>query len=203
MTGTEDRELTEWQAEWRADGRENRPAPPDSPDSADPIQALRRRVRRRTIGLAWITAGELAFTGGILALLAVAARRTAAPFDLAAIASLGLLAVAAQVWALWNRRGLFRAQGESAVAFVEFSILRARRRLLSVRFGAALLAAETLVFLVWFGGKIPVRIGLAFGLLAVCVAVGAAALALLARYSRAELAALLRLKEEVSSEPRD
>ncbi|HEV7671600.1 MAG TPA: hypothetical protein VGS22_24025 [Thermoanaerobaculia bacterium] len=164
---------------------------------SDPLAALRRRLLRRTLGLVLLTAGEIVFSAGILTLLAAAARRTPTPLDLAAFASLALLAIGAQAWALWNRRGLWRAHGESALVFVDFSILRCRRRLRSVRFGVGLLAAETLVFLFWFFLNPAAWSGFALGLLAACVAVTALVLALFARYSRAELDALSKLRDEI------
>ena len=206
MTAIEDRELADWQADWQGAkgtaGPETLGGSVASPEIAgtDPIATLRRRLRRRTIGLALVTAGEIAITAGILTLLAVVARRSPRPLDLVMIASLALVGIAAQAWALWNRRGLWQAHGESALVFVDFSILRCRRRLASVRFGAGLLAAETLLFLLWFFLNPAAWSGLALGLLAACVAVTALVLTLFARYSRRELAALLKLRAEIVEE---
>lgn len=214
MTAIEDRELADWQADWQGDrspgALEHFGGSDVSPkatgpttatiDSTDPIAALRRRLRRRTIGLALVTATEIAITAGILTLLAGVARRTPPPLDLVMIASLALLGIAAQAWALWNRRGLWQAQGESALAFIDFSILRCRRRLNSVRFGAGLLAAETFLFLLWFFLNPAAWSTFALGLLATCVAVAATALALFGRYSRRELTALSKLRAEVAGE---
>lgn len=204
MTAIEDRELADWQADWQGDPGAATPETLGggvvSPEIAgtDPIAALRRRLRRRTIGLALVTASEIAITAGILTLLAMVARRSPPPLDLVMIASLALLGIAAQAWALWNRRGLWQAHGESALVFVDFSILRCRRRLNSVRFGTGLLAAETLLFLLWFFLKPAAWSGFALALLAACVAITATALALFGRYSRRELAALLNLRAEVA-----
>lgn len=204
MTAIEDRELADWQAEWQGNRGTVSPevagVSTAAPGSTDPIAALRRRLRRRTIGLALVTASEVAISAGILFLLAVVARRSPTPLDLAMIASLALVGIAAQAWALWNRRGLWQAHGESALVFVDFSILRCRRRLLSVRFGAGLLAAETLLFLLWFFLNPAAWSGLALGILATCVAVAATTLALFGRYSRRELSALLKLRAEVAGE---
>ncbi len=200
MTAIEDRELAEWQVVWQGEvdhGKTEGVFHPTAAGRSDPLAALRRRLRRRTLGLVLLTAGEIVFSAGILTLLAAAARRSPTPLDLTAFASLALLAIGAQGWALWNRRGLWRAHGESALVFVDLSILRCRRRLRSARFGAGLLAAETLVFLLWIFLRSGDWSRFALGFLAACVAVTALALVLLARYSRAELGALSKLRNEI------
>lgn len=194
-----DGELQAWMGAWQS-------GPGPGPEVR---RALQRRVRRRSLGLKALAAGEVLFAAAMLAfLLRIAAFSRRLPDTLAMLA-LALLVVGAVGWSLWNRRGLWRPSAETSRAYLALSLARCRRRLRGLRFGWVLLAAEVAVFLPWIGWRIwregpadPVLASYLWGYLLLVLLVGVAAvvLALLARYSRRELRALEELEVAMEGE---
>lgn len=197
MTET-DLELREWMDAWQ----EAEAAPP-----AAARDALLRRVKRRTLGLALLAASEAVLSAGVLVFLTWLVRRSPYPVDWALAAGLALLTVGILAFSLWNRRGVWRAPAETTAALLAFSLRRARRRLRGLRAGWALLGVELALFVPWIWlrlveatGAPPAGADLAwsYGFLAVWIGGAAAVLAALGRWTRREIARLENLRRELS-----
>jgi hypothetical protein len=184
-------ELSAWMDDWRAEESGPTAAPAD-------IDALLRRVKRRTLGLKLLTAGEVLLVTAALVYVTVFALHHPHPLDLAAMSSLGLLAVGALLFSLWNRRGLWSPLAETTAAYLALARTRVQRRREALRAGRWLLIGETAVFIPWIWHRLHLGAGqpsaldyaLAYGYLAFVVAVTAAVLAWLERWTRRELAEL-------------
>jgi drug/metabolite transporter (DMT)-like permease len=193
----EDEELRAWMDDWRF----SEPADPGA--AADPA-AILRQVKRRSLGLKLLTAGELLFVASVLVVLTLFTLRHPDPMDVAVMAGLSLLALGAVAFTLWNRRGLWSPAAETTAAYRALSRARARRRQEALRAARWLLLAETALFLPWIWHTLhtgpqpprPFHYAMAYGYLALVVGAMAAGIAWLERYTRRELAAL----EEGSSE---
>jgi len=131
-------ELRVWMDDWRA----------GEPGLTDP-DAILRRVKRRSLGLKLVTAGELLLVAAALYFLTRFALSHPTPMDVTAMAALALLSVAALVYSLWSRRGLWTPAAETTAAFLDLTRRRARQRCEALRQSRWLLAAETAVFLPW------------------------------------------------------
>lgn len=190
MNGS-DRELDELMNDWQA------AEAAVVPDTA----AILRQVKRRSLGLKVVTLSEIAIVTAALTGLTLFAVHHPDPFDVAAMAALGLLAVGALAFALWNRRGQWRPTAESTAAYLAIARSRARRRRTALRFSRWLLAAETAVFIPWIAYTLRTgqadRSGWlsAYAFLALIVGVMSVAVVVLERWTRREMAALVEVEE--------
>jgi hypothetical protein len=188
----EDQELSAWMDDWQT-GKPGNPIDPP----LDPTVLL-RQVKRRSLGLKLLTAGELLFVVCTLAALALAALRDPSPVNVAVLAGLAFLALGAVAFSFWNRRGLWSPAAETTAAYLALTLARARRRREGLRAARWLLAAETALFLPWIwhilhtAAAAPgaLRYLLAYGYLALVVGSMAAGIAWLERRTRRELKAL-------------
>lgn len=138
------------------------------------------RVRRQTLGM-WLVAGlEAALTLVLLWWSVELVRAGVDLFETALVATLWAFWVIAAVFAYGNRRGAWRAAGESTRAYLEIALDRARRRRRTARFVVWLLAAEVVAFLAllaWRATISPLATGTVFGALALLAALSAVYLA--------------------------
>lgn len=199
MSSLPDRELETWIADWQ-----------EEPElGAEVREAIHRRVRRRGVGLALLTAFELAFAAAMLVFLLRFALTHPHPSDVATMSGLSLLVVGALAFGVWNRRGVWRPSAQTTAAFLDLAIVRCRRRLRSVRFGYGLLATEVVLFVPWLGFHLATDppgaswltgpLG-AYGFLAAVAGVALAALLVLGRGARRELAALNELRRATAQD---
>jgi len=186
----EDHELSAWMDDWQSE---------EPRTATDPVldpAAILRQVKRRSLGLKLLTAGELLLAAGALAGLTLFALRHPDPIDVAVMASFCLLTLAALAFALWNRRGLWKPAAETTAAYLALARNRARRRQEALRVAWWLLAAETALFIPWIwhtlhadgGHPGPLSYVLAYGYLALVVGTMAALLVWLQRWTRRERA---------------
>lgn len=199
MIDRDEAELRAWAADWRADDEA-------APDAAE----VRRRIRSSSRRQAAFTAGEFAVTIAALALVAWQAARTPAMWNVTAMAALGVLAVAALAFTLWNRTGTWRPAAESASAHLELLALRLRRRLRALRVGLYLLAVEAVVLAGWLWfllGERVARTGVPastlryvvhFALLAAWIGLFAAVCVWLMRRTRRQLREVSRLRADLA-----
>ncbi|HEX3527957.1 MAG TPA: hypothetical protein VH988_12905 [Thermoanaerobaculia bacterium] len=188
----EDHELSAWMDDWQSE--EPRSATGPALDAA----AILRQVKRRSLGLKLLTAGELLLAAGALLGLTLFALRHPDPMDVAVMASFCLLTLAALAFALWNRRGLWKPAAETTAAYLALARNRARRRQEALRVSWGLLTAETVLFIPWIwhalhtDGRHPGSLSytLAYGYLAFVVGAMTALLAWLERWTRRERARL-------------
>jgi len=134
-----DDELLAWRTDWQA---ETAPTP-------EVLEAICRRVRRQSRGMALLLAGELLLAAGALVFLIRFALRHPDPVDVATMAGLCLLTLWATACSLWLRRGLWKPETETTAAFLALSVGRARRRLRSLRASWWLLGGEVALFIPW------------------------------------------------------
>lgn len=171
-----DDELREWRDAWQAD-----PEP-----ASEARDAIRQRVKRKSLRMALAATFEILFALGMLAFVIWSALRDPAPINAGAMACLALLILWAVGCSLWYLRGTWRPSSETASAFVALSLLRCRRRLRAVRAGWWLLVLELAVMIPWIVLNVKARAA-AFGLLAVLTVLVSAFLVVAERKTRREL----------------
>lgn len=194
-----DPEMENWAAAWQA-------APPQSLEPE--VEALRRRVERRSRWLVLETVSEALISAAALGLLLRAALAEPAAWNLATMAGLALLIVWIWIFALWNRRGLWRPEAATLAAHLEISLRRGHRRLRGLRAGWWLLAGEAFLLVPWLWRANQSR-GLAsatadflwggIALAGLC-ALASAILLLLGRRARREIVELEALRRSFSAE---
>jgi hypothetical protein len=174
-------ELSVWMDDWRA----------GEPGLTDP-EAILRRVKRRSLGLKLVTAGELLLVLAALTFLTRFALSHPTPMDIAAMAALGLLSVAALAYSLWTRRGLWSPAAETTAAFLDLARRRARQHQEALRAARWLLAGEILIFIPWIWHRLHTAAALlqGFGFLALVAGIASAVLVWLERRARRERAEL-------------
>ncbi len=134
-----DLELREWRAAWRDAAPEAPPIPDD----------LRRIVRRGDRRLVLVTLGEVLLTVASIAVAIVFVRAEPNAPRIVWAAAVFALFAATWTFAIVNRRGTWRANGESVRSFVELARERCERKLRALRFVVALLAVEVLFLAGW------------------------------------------------------
>jgi hypothetical protein len=182
-----DPELSNWIEQWR---EQSTPAPP-------PATLLARRVRRRTLGLYALAAGELVLTAWVCVFMAWVLRRSAGWPDHLAMAGLAAASLGALAFTFWNRRGVWRSSASTTLEFLAFSLLRCRRRRRSLRFGWWLLAFEVAVLGSWLAHRGAGVQG--YALLAAVAGAVALVLSWLGRRTRREIAELAAMSRETEA----
>ncbi len=190
-------DLARWREQWREES---------VPPRFD-LARLRRRSRRRTVGLvAYLGLSALVGAVGCGLLFAVALR-SGHPIDWA----VGLGLVALVVWALQfevrSLSGLWRPAEETPAAFLDLAVERCRRWLRVVRFAWGFLALEVLLLIPWILLRLGERAATrpltqadwlsAFGLLGGLVTAMVLALLLGRRWAHRRLEALGALRESL------
>jgi len=197
-----DLELAAWREAWQTPERPAKSAYPANPPNPPKIGAeelavsLRRQVRRRSLGLRWMTAGEAALTLTAIVVLEKLARSLGSPLDLFTLTTFAVLAACAFGFSLWNRWGIWRPSAESTAAYLELSLQRCRRRVRGLRAAWGLLALEVVLYLPWIGHRLRLKGETephvsaawgAYGFLALVAAIAAAILLVLGRRTRREI----------------
>jgi len=148
---SDESELARWRAQWTDDSAW---VPTDLDRETDPVDRLRRRIRRRNLMLLALTATEIVFVTAIGGLMIRLSRKADGWLTAATLLSLGLISVAALAFALINRRHeLSGPRGVTTADHVAYLLARCRRRQREIRFGWGLLLAEVLLIGVWLVGR--------------------------------------------------
>ena len=126
-------------------------SPPE--DRLDALR-LRRRVRLQGLGLFLLAGIEILLAAAALIYLTSLTLASPRPSILVGTAAVFLFLAMAFAFSFWNRRGLWRAHGESTSAFAELWHRRCLGQLRTVRFTWALLAAEVIFLAAWFPWQI-------------------------------------------------
>lgn len=134
---------------WRSDASE----PPSC------RQAIRAGVRRQTLAM-WLVAGmELLLTVGLVWWSSGVLAAETDAWTISLLVTLWTFWAVAVGYAYWNRRGGWRAEEETTLAYLRVSMGRARRLLRTSRFVLWLLAAEVVavgIFWAWRDVVAPV-----------------------------------------------
>lgn len=181
-----DDELRSWQSAWQQERID--------------LSALHARARRDDRRHRLLAVAEYAATGGLLAgsLLFAAWRNTADVW--AWLAAVWLLGVPALVFAWWNRRGLWGRAGLGARQHLQLALRRCERGLRALRVAWGLLAASTVLVLLFafgiVGGGARAQ-GAMLAWLALFVAVHVVVMGVMQRRLHARRAAVARLLHEL------
>lgn len=122
-------------------------------DAGVDAQPLRRAVSAHRRWLVIATLGEVLFAAALMWLTWVVLREGVTGWRIIWAISVWFFAAVAYAFVWWNRRGTWRAAGNSVSDFVRLTRLRARRQRLSLRFALGLAVAESVVVvaqLLWF-----------------------------------------------------
>ena len=111
----------------------------------EPDPELVRRVRRHTRAMILVTAAEVLVLAGLAAFTVVLLRRGIDGAQAVLLALLWGLAVAAEVFALLNRRGSWRADAADAASYLVLAERRARAKLRVARAVIILALAQACV----------------------------------------------------------
>lgn len=137
-----DREWADLARDWQGDTQ--LPAAP-----IDIPRDIRRKVQRFSWGLVALTVFELTFLGLALAFLTLRAWQQPHPLEITTAIAVWALSVVAMGFTLWNRRGTWRPEAETARAFLKLSHKRCVRKLIGVRYAWRILAVEIVLFVPW------------------------------------------------------
>lgn len=145
--------------------------------SQEPVDAgvLRRVVRAHRRGLLAATAGEIVLAIAFAWLSYAVLSDGVELWTIVWVATLWIFMTVAVAFAWWNRRGTWRALGDSVVEYVRLTRVRAERQRRSMIFGLALFAVEVVAVvaqLQWFDRLTPLAVVLLGGA-AIIVAVWA------------------------------
>jgi hypothetical protein len=129
----------------------------------EPVDAglLRKVVRAHRRGLVAVTVGEIVLAIAFAWLSYAVLRDGVEPWTLVWVATLWIFMAAAVAFAWWNRRGTWRALGDSVADYVRLTRVRAERQRRSMIFGVALYVAEVVAVvaqLQWFDRLTPFAI---------------------------------------------
>lgn len=131
---------------WQSENAEEASPPPLS-------EEVRRRIRRKVklygIGLILLTVSEVVVNVGLLAWMLPKILEQRHPVDFVGFAGVLLLFAVAIVFSFWNRRGTWWPAAESTRTFVDLSIERCRRKLLTLRYCPGFLAVEMVFVAIW------------------------------------------------------
>ena len=138
MNANDDRELTEWAADWQA-------AEPDLASSDQIRQYVKRRGRLVRV---WM-ATDFVIGTGVLPILAYLAWFAESAIERMAMIALASITVAAVGFGWWNWRGVLRSSATSVAEYAAISAERLRRMRMAWRLGWVVLAAQVVVFTIW------------------------------------------------------
>ncbi len=124
--------------------------------ASGPVDAapLRRKVAAHRRRLIAATVGEILLVASFAWLSWLVAGDGVEPWEVVFLTTLWGFTLLAGAFAWWNRRGTWRALGESVEEFVRLTRLRAERQTRSIDFSLGLFAAEAVIIvaqLAWFG----------------------------------------------------
>ena len=123
-----------------------------SPQAID-ADALKRVAAAHRRRLVLNSLGEVAFIIGLAWLTRVVLRDGIEAWELVWTVTLWAFMAAALAFAWWNRRGTWRALGDSVADYIHLTRTRAERQRRSLWFGIALFVAEVVVIIAqlkWF-----------------------------------------------------
>lgn len=147
MSGTD----TEWNDLIDAWQSESVDEAAPAPLSDEVRRRIRRKVRRHGIGLILLAVTEVVMCVGLLAWLLPKMLERQRPVDFVGFAGVLLLFAVALGFSFWNRRGTWWPAAESTRTFIDLSIERCRRKLLTLRYCPWFLAAEVAFLAAWGG----------------------------------------------------
>lgn len=131
---------------WQSENAEEASPPPLS-------EEVRRRIRRKVklhgIGLILLAISEVAVSAGALAWMLPKILERQHPVDLVGFAGVSLLFAVSLAFVFWNRRGTWWPAAESTRTFLDLSIERCRRKLLTLRYCPGFLAVEVVFIAIW------------------------------------------------------
>lgn len=141
--------------------------------TGDLARTVESRQRRGTQRL-WLIAGlETLIVAGIVVFTATTLLRGPNTFEIVYLIALWVVLVVALGFAIENRRGLWRPDGESTADYLSLCEERARRKLRTAHFVLQLVLVQTIFVLALAGWK-AMRAGGVSGLLADAALLGAA-----------------------------
>lgn len=126
----------EWGKLWRTG---------ENPRAADIVRDVKRRTRLLAVRAALETAVALLGAGALI----LVARANAHPSDRPFGALYAAAVVVFGAYALLNARGTWRSRGERPIDYARLQVLRAERRVRSVRAGFAFLALSIVLYVPW------------------------------------------------------
>jgi hypothetical protein len=147
MSGT-DSEWNDLVDAWQSEAPDEA-APP--PLSEEVRRRISRKVRRHGIGLILLAVTEVVMCAGLVVWLLQEVLERRRPVDFVGFAGVLLLCVVALGFSFWNRRGTWWPAAESTRTFIDLSIERSRRKLLTLRVCPWFLAAEVAFLAAWGG----------------------------------------------------
>lgn len=147
MSGT-DSEWHDLMDAWQSEAPDEAAPPPLSEEIRRRIQ---RKVRRHGIGLILLAVTEVVMCVGLVVWLLQEVLERRRPVDFVGFGGVLLLCVVALGFSFWNRRGTWWPAAESTRTFIDLSIERSRRKLLTLRYCPGFLAAEVAFLAAWGG----------------------------------------------------
>lgn len=117
--------------------------------SEDIRRRIRRKVKLYSIGLILVTISEVVVNLALLAWMLPKILEQQRPVDFVGFAGVFLLFAVAFGFAFWNRRGTWWPAAESTRTFLDLSIKRCRRKLLTLRYCPGFLAVEIVFVATW------------------------------------------------------
>ena len=139
-----DNEWRDLMDDWQSD-EEAAPAPL----SDEVRQRIRKRVRRYGIRMVLVTLFELIGCAATLAYIGKESMEHPRAVGVVGFAGTAVLIAVALGFAFWNRRGIWAPATESTLTFVELSLERQRRKLMTLRFCPWFLAFELAFLIPW------------------------------------------------------
>jgi len=136
--------MADWQSEEAMPGEAISVQLPD-----EARQRIRKRVRRYGWRMILVTLFEVLGCAATLAWIGKESLDQPRAIGTVGFAGTAVLMALALGFSLWNRRGTWAPATESTLTFVELSLERQRRKLVALRFGPWLLAAELAFLIPW------------------------------------------------------
>ncbi len=128
----------------------------DTGPTGDVARVVESRQRRGTLRLWLVAALEVLIVGAVVVLTATTLRRGPNTIEIVHLIAVWVVLVVALRFAIKNRRGLWRPNGESTIDYLSLCEERARRKLRTARFVLQLVLAQTvmvLALLAWKAGR--------------------------------------------------
>ena len=138
MNANDDRELTEWAADWQA-------APHDEASA----EQIKQYVARRSRMLWSFAVADVVIAAIALPILVYIGATTEHDVERMAMAGLSSLTIAAVIFGWWNWRGVLRSSATSVADYVAISAERLRRMRIAWRISWLVLAGFVALYTVW------------------------------------------------------